>query len=321
MSARSSNAAPPSMLAGSSSPGRWPSERPQHVRHQQADEADDAGHRRGRADAERRAGDDARAACARGRCPRLRAASSPSVSASSARPHGSSSAMPASIERRAEPHLGQAAVGQRAHHPEHHLDRGERVLRQVEGERDQRGGDARDGEPGQDQRHRPAVDAGQRHHGQHGDRGAQRARRPAAPARAPATDPGGWRAPRPAPRRPRRRPGSARPADCADSPAAPRPTVRARRRPARRGRRAAGGSPRRSARRPRRRAAEPKPDGPIGRATVRKHERPRAKHHEQTDRDGLVGLLCRHRARLDAAARAAASRSTASAICGVPHSQ
>ena len=44
--------------------------------------------------------------------------------------------MPSSDERRREPDLRQAAVGERAHHPEHHLDRGERVLRQVERERD-----------------------------------------------------------------------------------------------------------------------------------------------------------------------------------------
>ena len=146
-------------------------------------------------------------------------------------------------QRRRQPHLRQAAVGERAHHPEHHLDRGERVLRQVEGERDQRRGDAGDGEPRKDQRHRPAVRARQRHHGQHGDGGArqpaerQRQRERLRQAR------GGSRAPRPAPRRPTRRPGSARPADCADSPAAPRPTGRARRRPARPAPRAAGGSP------------------------------------------------------------------------------
>ena len=174
--------------------------------------------------------------------PRLPAASSPSVRASSARPTVSSSAMPASDERRADPQLRQAAVGQRAHHPEHHLDRGERVLRQIEGERDQRRGDARHGKPGQDQRHRPAVRARQRHHRQHGDGGA---REPAERQRQrerlrQAQD--GWPAPRPAPRRPTRRPGSARPADCANSPAARPRTARARHPPAHPARRAAGGS-------------------------------------------------------------------------------
>ena len=239
-----------------------PGERAQHMRHDQPDEADDAGHRRRRADAERRAGHHGEARAARGRCRGSRAASSPSVRASSARP--TSAAAPCRPASRAPPShtcvrlrsasepiiqntISTAANG--------FCDR-------LSASEIERRGDARHREPGQDQRHRAAVRAGQRHHRQHGDGGTgepaerQRQREDAA------TGPDGWPAPRPAPRRPTRRPGSARPADCADSPAAPRPTVRARRRPARPARRAAGGSPGRSARRPRPAGRDPRPDGP-----------------------------------------------------------
>ena len=103
-------------------------------------------------------------ACGRDRCRGSRAASSPSVSASSARPTEQQQADAGQDQRRRQPHLRQAAVGERAHQPEHHLHRGERILRQVERERDERRGDAGDGEAGEDQRHRSAVRAGQRHH-------------------------------------------------------------------------------------------------------------------------------------------------------------
>ena len=105
---RSSMMAPPSMLAGSSRPGPVPGERAQHVRHDQADEADDAGHGGRRAHAERRAGDDQRGACGARSMPRLRAASSPSVSASSARPDGAAAGRcrPASAAPPATPASG-----------------------------------------------------------------------------------------------------------------------------------------------------------------------------------------------------------------------
>ena len=68
--------------------------------------------------------------------------------------------------------MHQAAVVERAEHPEHHLDRGERVRRQVEGKRRQHAGEAGDRRSGQDQRHRAAARAGQQQNRQRGQRGA-----------------------------------------------------------------------------------------------------------------------------------------------------
>ena len=112
-----------------------PRERPQRMRHDQADEADDAGHGRRRADAERRAGHhlepraaeiDAEAAG------RVLAQRQRIERAAEQQQQGDAG----QHERRRQPHLRQAAVGQRAHQPEHHLHRRERVLRQVERQRD-----------------------------------------------------------------------------------------------------------------------------------------------------------------------------------------
>ena len=74
----------------------------------------------------------------RDRCRGCAAAPRPASARRARGPAVSSRPMPGQDQRRRSHTCVQAAVGQRAHQPEDHLDRGERIVRQVERERDQR---------------------------------------------------------------------------------------------------------------------------------------------------------------------------------------
>ena len=117
---------------------RWlrADERSQQVRHDEADEADDARHRHA---GRRRPGRCRRpVAIARGR-DRCRASvrrSSPSVSASSARREAQNQYRADDDERRGDEQIVETAIGERAEQPAHDLAGGPRARRQREHQRD-----------------------------------------------------------------------------------------------------------------------------------------------------------------------------------------
>ena len=112
----------------------------QQMRHDEADEADDARDGDGAADGERRAADDERIAFAsdrsRGSRPYPRRASAHRGRA----PRPTTSSQPGTMSGSGEIHVGEAAVGERAEHPEQDLERCVRARREVQRERGQRRG-------------------------------------------------------------------------------------------------------------------------------------------------------------------------------------
>ena len=160
-SAAESTIAPPKPLASSSRPGRWPTSGRSRCGDDQADEADRASDRHRSADRQRGASDEPRA-----QARKVEAEAGRGVLAERQRVErrrARQQQRPASKhQRQRQPQLRQAAVGERAHQPEHDFVGGVRVRRQVERQRGQRAGEAVDRHPGEDQRHRSGAAAGQR---------------------------------------------------------------------------------------------------------------------------------------------------------------